>query len=138
MNLLFYRCFTLKNNEWGPSANMTSDRVYAAAAQLQDGRLFVTGGDSGSGYLNTSEILTEEGWQSNTPPLPFTMINHCMVAINSTTVMVIGGFHGKGCSGKTFYFTFGNENWTAGPAMKQNCRYDHSCGRIKKGTIQII
>jgi hypothetical protein len=36
---------------------MNSIRVRAAAAQLQDGKLLVTGGEAGSGsYLNSAEL----------------------------------------------------------------------------------
>ena len=36
-----------------------------------------------------------------------------------------------GYSGKTFYFTFGEESWTEGPELK-NKRYLHSCGKIRR------
>ncbi len=38
------KCCSLENNEWVSSASMNSVRVAAAAAQLQDGKLLVTGG----------------------------------------------------------------------------------------------
>ncbi len=72
---------------------MNSVRANAAAAQLQDGRLLVTGGFDGTDYnLNSAEILTKEGWESNIPFLPVTIRLHCMVTVNQTTVMVIGGY----------------------------------------------
>ncbi len=136
-------CYTLENNLWVSSAGMNSVRVYAVAAQLQDGKMLVTGGldDSNAGpngtYLNSAEMLTEEGWESNIPSLPVTITRHCMVTVNSTTVMAIGGRqNGVGhqnafISGKTFYFTFGEESWTEGPVLK-NKRIYHSCGRIRR------
>jgi hypothetical protein len=108
---------------------MNSVRAYAAAAQLQDGKLLVTGGFNGSS-LNSAEMLTEEGWESNIPSLPVTIYAHCMVTVNSTTVMAIGGWR-NGYSGRTFYFTFGEESWTEGPELK-NKRYHHSCGKIRR------
>jgi hypothetical protein len=111
---------------------MNSVRYKAAAAQLQDGNLLVTGGFDGSGSdLNSAEMLTEEGWESNIPTLPVTIANHCMVTVNSTTVMVIGGIQNSQYSGKTFYFTFGEESWTEGPELKNKRRY-HSCGKIRR------
>jgi hypothetical protein len=108
---------------------MTSVRSGAAAAQLQHGNILVTGGFDGS-YLNSAEMLTERGWESNIPPI--TICGHCMVTVNSTTVMVIGGYqNNQGCSGKTFYFTLGEESWIEGPELK-NKRVAHSCGRIKR------
>jgi hypothetical protein len=127
------KCYYLENNEWVSSASMNSVRVYAAAAQLKDGKLLVTGGYNGSGsYVNSAEMLTEEGWESNLPSLPVTIADHCMVALNATTVMVIGGWQNEQYySGKTFYFTFGEESWTEGPELKNKRSY-HSCGKIKR------
>ena len=54
-----------------------------------------------------------------------------MVTVNSTTVMVIGGRQNNQYSGKTFYFTFGDESWTEGPELKNKRGY-HSCGKIRR------
>jgi hypothetical protein len=54
-----------------------------------------------------------------------------MVTVNSATVMVIGGLQNGLISGKTFYFTFGEESWTEGPQLK-NRRWYHSCGKIRR------
>jgi hypothetical protein len=126
------KCYTLENNEWISSASMKSVRVYAASAQLQDGKLLVTGGwDESGSDLNSAEMLTEDGWESNIPALPVTVFDHCMVTVNSTTVMVIGGWQNEQYSGKTFYFTFGDESWTEGPELKNKRGY-HSCGKIRR------
>jgi N-acetylneuraminic acid mutarotase len=120
----------LENKEWVSSASMNSVRMFAAAAQLQDGKLLVTGGyDASQSDLKSAEMLTEEGWESNIPSLPVTIYAHCMVTVNSTTVMVIGGFQSG--LGKTFYFTFGEESWTEGPELKNKRGY-HSCGKIRR------
>jgi N-acetylneuraminic acid mutarotase len=126
------KCYSLENNEWVSLASMNSERSSAAAAQWQDGKLLVTGGvDESVFYLNSAEMLTEEGWESNIPSLPVTVWAHCMVTVNSTTVMVIGGYQNGQRSGKTFYFTFGEESWTEGPELKNQRGY-HSCGRIRR------
>jgi hypothetical protein len=127
------KCYSLQNNVWVSSASMNSVRVDAAAAQLQDGKLLVTGGgDASASSLKSAEMLIEEGWESNIPSLPVTTYAHCMVNVNSTTVMVIGGTqNSQGYSGKTFYLTFGEENWTEGPELKNKRRW-HSCGRIRR------
>ena len=126
------KCYSLENNEWVSSASMNSIRVDAAAAKLKDGKLLVTGGyDAYYSYLSSAEMLTEEGWESNIPSLPVTIAYHCMVTLNSTTVMAIGGIQNRQFSGKTFYFTFGEESWTEGPELK-NKRAAHSCGKIRR------
>ncbi len=130
--VLSNKCFSLENNEWVSSAIMNSVRIRASAAQLKDGKLLVTGGFDGFGsYLNSAEMLTEEGWESNIPSLPVTIRLHCMVTVNSTTVMIIGGEQIDQISGKTLYFTFGEESWTEGPELKIKRGY-HSCGKIRR------
>ncbi len=125
------KCYSLENNAWVPSASMNSVRVAAAAAKLKDGKLLVTGGYNESySDLNSAEMLTEDGWESDIPSLPVTIYAHCMVTVNSTTVMAIGGWQ-NGYSGKTFYFTFGEESWTEGPELKNKRGY-HSCGKIRR------
>ncbi len=121
----------MENNEWVSSASLNSVRVYAAAAQLKDSKLLVTGGEYGSAFLKSAEMLTEEGWDSNIPPLPVTISYHCMVTVNSTTVMAIGGWQNGQYSGKTFSFTFGEESWTEGPELKIK-RWYHQCGKIRR------
>jgi hypothetical protein len=127
------KSYSLENNEWVSSASMNSVRVNAAAAQLKDGQLLVTGGDDGSAFLssNSAEMLTEEGWESNILSLPVIINGHCMVTVNSTSVMLIGGVQNGQYSGKTFYFTLGEESWTEGPEVK-NKRSGHSCGKIRR------
>ncbi len=126
------KCYSLENNEWVSLASTNSLRDNSAAAQLQDGRLLVTGGyDGWLSNLNSAEMLTEEGWVSNIPSLSVNIRMHCMVTVNLTTVMVIGGDQNEQDSGKTFYFTFGDESWTEGPELKYK-RRDHSCGKIRR------
>jgi N-acetylneuraminic acid mutarotase len=128
-------CSSLENNEWVSSYSMNEARRFAAATQLQDGKLLVTGGLTGpypAFSLDSVEILTEDGWQSTTPSLPVTIAGHCMVTVNSTTVMVIGGLQNSTeISGKTFYYTFGEESWSEGPELKYKREF-HSCGRIRR------
>jgi hypothetical protein len=45
-------------------------------------------------------MLTEEGWESNIPVIPVNIDYHCMVTVNSTTVMVIGVAQNGLISGK--------------------------------------
>jgi hypothetical protein len=47
------KCYSLENNVWVSSTSMNSVRFYAAAAQLQDGKLLVTGGFYAVGSLST-------------------------------------------------------------------------------------
>jgi hypothetical protein len=101
--------------------SMNSVRAYASAAQLKTGQLLVTGGYNiyGKAAINSAEMLTEQGWTTKVPPLPVTIAYHCMVTVNSTTVMVIAGLQDEKFSGKTFYFNTESQTWTEGPELSQ-------------------
>ena len=76
-------------------------------------------------------MLTEKGWDSNVPPMPVVIAYHCIVLVNATTVMVIGGYQRYEDSGKTFYFNKEQQSWTEGPELTYK-RSFLSCGRIRK------
>jgi hypothetical protein len=122
-------CFSLEKNEWVFSVNMNFNRVFTGVTLMLDGKLLVAGADRP--YYNTSEMLTEKGWERNVPDLPVRIYLHCLATVNSTTVIAISGVQNDHLSGKTFYFTFGNKNWIEGPELI-NLRGFHSCGRIRR------
>jgi hypothetical protein len=124
-------CYSLENSDWVSSVIMNSVRYASAAAQLGGGKLLVTGGFNGSAYLNSAEMVNGKEWESNIPSLAVTIAHHCMVTVNLTTVMVIDGYQNSKYSGKTFFFTLGEERWTEGPELKYKRIY-HRCGKIRR------
>ena len=121
---------------------MTTSRIGPAAASPvsypnEAHSLFVTGGINAEldTSFNTGEVLTDAGWQEFLPDLPAPVVDHCMVLVNSTTVMIIGGIQHESAEcpagAKTFYFNSENGNWTKGPKLL-NSRYLHSCGKLQE------
>ena len=66
----------------------------------------MTGGSSGSGDLSSSEQLDPKSLQWSFPglPLPEASYGHCIVSINDTTILIIGGGKIVEGSDKTFFF----------------------------------
>jgi hypothetical protein len=64
--------------------------------------LFVTGGWGPSGAMPYAEILTKNGWEVFTPSFPVSVHLHCMVLMNSTTAMVVGGVQNTVVSANTY------------------------------------
>ena len=115
---------------------MTTARIVAAATQSpypnQRQNLFVSGGDNNQDFLNTAEVLSDQGWQELAFPLPVKIAYHCMVLFNSTTVLVIGGVqNGISSSPNSFFFNTENEIWVEGPKLSFG-RHHHSCGKLLK------
>jgi hypothetical protein len=77
-------------------------------------RFLVSGGSRG----NTTEILTENGWENLLPALPVEFNGHCSVLLNSSTVFLIGGVQSGSATAKTYLFNIGNDGgWSEGPAL---------------------
>ena len=132
------KCFSLDGNEWISSPSLNTPRLSASVSPSpypsKSQKFFVTGGYDDSGkHLNTLEVLTEQGWETLPQKLPLTIPLHCSVLVNSTTLMLIGGWQNSELSSKTYYFNTEDEIWTEGPQLK-NERYWHSCGRIRKNS----
>jgi hypothetical protein len=130
------KCFSFEGNEWIPSPSMNRARIYAAVVPSpypsKSQKLFVTGGnDEYLNDLNTTEVLTEQGWKTLPQSFPVTNYYHCSVLVNSTTVWIIGGMQNNEISSNTFYFNAKTGIWTEGPPMKTK-RSSPSCGQIRK------
>jgi hypothetical protein len=69
------------------------------------------------GLLDTSEVLTDNGWQPFHLTLPMATESHCVVSLNSTTIMLIGGFENERNS---YYFNSDNEEWITGKPRELN------------------
>ena len=128
-------CSTYEDGVWNSFPSMTTPRSFAAAstAPPSDGAhsLYVTGGQAEGKYPNTLEVLSDDGWHQLTTPLPVETIDrHCMVLLNLTTVMIIGGTQGESnYSTNTYFFNTDNGEWVAGP-MLFSSKYLLSCGKI--------
>lgn len=134
-------CYLYDNNWLQTFTMIQSKRQFSASSKspYQNSSLLVTGGASLS-PTNTAEILTPTGWIQK-PTLPIDVLSHCMVTINTTTVMVIGGsIKSPYLSSFTFYYNADSETWTEGPMLNIGRAY-HSCGLIqeaRKNSIIVI
>jgi N-acetylneuraminic acid mutarotase len=146
------KCFSLEGNGWIYSSSLNRGKCFAAVSPSpypsSNRKLFVTGGFTEPDSLknttvegliqNTVEVLTQQGWETLPKSLPVTISAHCSVLVNSTTVLVIGGYQNEyskenNMSSETFLFNTETETWTAGPELKIG-RGGHSCGRIRKNS----
>jgi hypothetical protein len=134
-------CFSWEGNGWIYSSSLNTDRYHAAILpspyQTENQKLLVTGGINNF-TIRDVEVLTRQGWKTLPQRLPVEIYFHCSVLVNSTTIMVIGGWQNGSfpspfeiASSNTFLFNTENEIWTAGPQLKKG-RAAHSCGRIRK------
>ena len=129
-------CYFYENEVWTFSPTTKSVRYHAAfsGSPYPNGTIFVTGGfdlNFVRKHLDTAEVLTDSGWQQLPTFIPVTIHSHCMVLINSTTVMIISGEQNFAkFSRNTFYYNTANEKWIEGPKLLFG-RHDHSCGMVQ-------
>ena len=128
-------CYIHEGTMWNSFPSMNEGRSFAAALPSpypnKTHLLLVTGGLDDSGFSNTGEVLTEDGWQYMSKLLPVTFNSHCAVLVNATTAFLIGGYQSnKDAAANTYFFNSENENWIEGPQLL-TVRGDHSCARIK-------
>lgn len=104
-------CYSFENGIWEQNMALTEVRIFSAIApspfELESHRLFITGGKANDSiiYVDTSEIYTVNGWEKLEPSMPKPMYGHCMVAINSSSTFLIGGFQNTTiASEETFIF----------------------------------
>src|SRR5260370_42643664 len=69
---------------WAPAAPMSSARAGGSAVLLQDGRVLITGGATGSGPPATAEVFNTDG---SAPPAVPTNV----AAINNASLLLQGG-----------------------------------------------
>ena len=126
-------CYSLQKDTWQLLSLMNQNRRHAAIAPSpypsDNFSVIVSGGYNGSDWLDTVEIWNQNAWHLSSTVMPVAINLHCMVQINLTTVMIIGGYNTTSLV-ETFIFNSENEIWVPGPSLQEE-RYGLACGRIK-------
>jgi hypothetical protein len=130
-------CKIFEYGEWRPFGSMTEARLDFAITKSpfgNDTKLFLTGGKNEQ-HLATTEILKKGVFKKGPVKLPVNIAFHCMVLLNNTSVIVIGGIQNSSYSGKTHILRTENMHWSNGPQLSVP-RDLHSCAKIAKNTFE--
>ena len=132
-------CRIFKHGKWMQSSKLTIESSNFAIITLPNGELLLTGGATKSSQpgipavaLKRTDILSAEGiWKNTFIDLPIRLSYHCMVLVNKSYPMVIGGSDEPGPkSKKTFTLSFTDKTWNEGPPL-QSPRKSHTCSTIR-------
>ncbi len=129
-----------QHKQWTRLDQTMGERRSSAASIVihNDTTLWITGGFNGSKQLKTTELISISSSKQNQiqpgPDLPFVVRRHCLVKLNSTTAMMIGGISENYEDLKSTYFldiptTDGLRSITGivkGPDLSAT-RYGHDC-----------
>jgi hypothetical protein len=117
-------CYALQNQSWTKISSLNQCRGYPASAlvslQEEEEVLMITGGHDGtSSLLKSVESFDGNHWeQGQLPELPNGLDFHCLIKINATTLLLIGGSETTSVSGataKTHFFHTDKKQWSPGP-----------------------
>ena len=119
-------CYSLRSNgQFVKISELTMDtpRSDASSIVTEDGKLMISGGWNGgrladTEIINVLESKTEDGFE-----LPNGISDHCSVLINTTTVMVLGGYDGLLTQKSTYFINLETLQVTDGPEMQEARRY---------------
>ena len=131
-NAIIATCYQMGSNV--PVALLKKARASARAVTVGN-KLWITGGFDDSLYeLKSTEFVDPDcGTVQDGPDLPHELSSHCLVMVNSTLAMLLGGLNTHFYTDyQTWFYNFENEDssWVEGPTFIQS-RYSHVCGKIK-------
>jgi hypothetical protein len=131
------QCKTFENGGWQTFKSMTEDRYDFAITKTlfgNDEKLILLGGYNGQ-RLATAETLSKDGFDDSLLKLQFSIYGHCMVMLNSSSLILLGGSQNSSYSTKTHILNTKNLNWFEGPLLKFP-RYLPGCARIAKNSLE--
>jgi hypothetical protein len=124
-------CYTM-DSSWTALPSMKSPTAWGQFAPSpfanKTHHLISSGGNSGTTRFIRTDVLTQQGWEGLTA-LPEAINQHCMLLVNSTTLITIGGYNGNSLN-KTYIFHSWSQNWVSGPDLN-TARYQHTCAKIR-------
>ena len=83
------KCYILGNGSWAPFPDFTQPREFFSLTVLNE-KIVMIGGINAERSIEYFNIQNGSRWENKT--LEFDVANHCAVAINKTTIMIIGGY----------------------------------------------
>ncbi len=132
-------CYTPGNQQ--PLTSMSKPRDSAASVMLTVNgieALWITGGLGVSQtVMDSTEYLSMTGWIEG-PDLPMPLYRHCMVKLDESTVILIGGSTlDVTAITHTHVYYNGSESWTNGPPLLFGKDW-HVCGLVKDQSWSIV
>lgn len=108
---------------------------YGHKATVVNDKLWLTGGltsRASTEFVDPIKKISEDG-----PYLPYRLHNHCVVTINETFAMIIGGEGFDDVKSSTYFHDFDANAWIQGPDLLHN-RSAHACAILTTPSSRYI
>jgi len=114
-------CYVLRDNEWQSTASLSVCRRFSASAFISAAspKYVIAGGSkTNHGDQDIVESFDGKTWQM-IESLPKPVGEHCMVAINESVLLSIGGYNDgtKIRTSETHFYDFITNTWSPGPNL---------------------
>ncbi len=124
-------CYIYEYQSWNKIADLVECVRFPSSTLLTlNGReFFLIIGGYNNGEKSTVQTYYGNSWhKDNNAILQQPNWQHCLVKINDSTLLMIGGYSNS-TTAKSFFFHIGETQWTPGPALNI-ARFGHGCGII--------
>ena len=117
--------------EWQQFATMNSRRYGAAGIVLRNSLMIFGGYEThGSGRLQSTEIINQDGQVSQGPVMPIAIYYHANAAVNASTLIISGGSTNTfNQSPLTWYYNHVTQKFQPGPSLMKG-REEHTSGTV--------
>jgi hypothetical protein len=123
-------CLAITDNATKATVKLAQARTNAASVVVNSTSLWLSGGYLNNiGKTRTTEFVELNGTRPG-PDLPLVLSFHCLVSLNETIILLIGGKSNEATISATFYYNIDFETWTEGPPLI-TARFSHSCALFK-------
>jgi hypothetical protein len=126
-------CYIYENKSWNKFESLVECVRFPSSVSfsLPNGSdiFLIAGGYDGNTSKATVQSYNGSSWNiDNNAVLPFPTWVHCLVKINDSVLLLIGGYD-ISYQADSFFFHIKERRWTPGPALNI-ARYGHGCGTI--------
>jgi hypothetical protein len=127
-------CYLLQKGNWSEISHLNNCRFFFSILSFNHQtkyKLITSGGTEDQEYFSTVEYFDGNKWTiDQNIKLPEALADHCMVKLNNSLLMLIGGENSEqNLTSRTWFLNTLSGNWSKGPDLK-TARSWHSCNTM--------